>query len=194
MNTFLPYINFYDSLSSLDRLRCGKQRLEGMTNLYINMKKHKIDTQDDFGYTNKQCNYIWTRYRNHPNAIMWHGSESWLLYYTITCCEIYKEQWGCAENQKEKLMKVLEKYFLNEKYDFCTFPKWLGKEAFHLSHKSNLLDKDPVYYKFDCRRDIPYVWPNSNIDDLSVLDEGHFRKIKSLEGKNYILEFSRKEI
>ena len=41
-------------------------------------------------------------------------------------------------------------------------PRWLGDEAFHLSHRSNLVRKDPEFYRLrfgDVPDDLPYVWP-----------------------------------
>ena len=41
-------------------------------------------------------------------------------------------------------------------------PPWFGDPAFHISHRSNLLRKDPAHYrKFWPRErdDLPYVWP-----------------------------------
>jgi hypothetical protein len=41
-------------------------------------------------------------------------------------------------------------------------PPWLGDEAFHLSHRSALVRKDPDHYRPlypDAPDDLPYVWP-----------------------------------
>jgi hypothetical protein len=41
-------------------------------------------------------------------------------------------------------------------------PPWWGDPAFHASHRSNLLRKDPVWYgQFGWAEppDLPYVWP-----------------------------------
>ena len=41
-------------------------------------------------------------------------------------------------------------------------PRWLGDAAFHLSHRSNLVRKDPEFYRprfGDVPDDLPYVWP-----------------------------------
>ena len=40
-------------------------------------------------------------------------------------------------------------------------PKWFGDEAFHRSHRSNLLRKDYEYYRnfFDEPIDLEYSWP-----------------------------------
>lgn len=41
-------------------------------------------------------------------------------------------------------------------------PPWLGDEAFHLSHRSNLVRKDPGHYRpifGDIPDGLPYIWP-----------------------------------
>ena len=41
-------------------------------------------------------------------------------------------------------------------------PWWLGDEAFHASHRSALVRKDPAWYRPlfpDVPDDLPYVWP-----------------------------------
>lgn len=42
------------------------------------------------------------------------------------------------------------------------YTPWLGNEAFHASHRSNLLRKDPEHYKqfnWTEPNNLPYVWP-----------------------------------
>ena len=46
--------------------------------------------------------------------------------------------------------------------DVTGMPTWLGNEAFHASHRSNLLRKDAVHYSqfgWSEPADLPYVWP-----------------------------------
>lgn len=41
-------------------------------------------------------------------------------------------------------------------------PPWVGNPAFHQSHRSNLLRKDPAFYGqygWTVSPDLPYVWP-----------------------------------
>ncbi len=43
-------------------------------------------------------------------------------------------------------------------------PAWLGDDAFHRSHRSSLVRKDPEFYgpQFpDVPDDLPYVWPEA---------------------------------
>ena len=46
--------------------------------------------------------------------------------------------------------------------DELDLPPWIGDEAVHLSHRSNLIRKDPGYYGPlfpGVPDDLPYVWP-----------------------------------
>jgi hypothetical protein len=42
------------------------------------------------------------------------------------------------------------------------YPPWLGDEALHRSHQSNLIRKDPAFYAPlfpGIPADLPYIWP-----------------------------------
>jgi hypothetical protein len=43
-------------------------------------------------------------------------------------------------------------------------PPWLGREDFHLSHRSALVRKNPDFYRplFGAVPELPYVWPESD--------------------------------
>ena len=50
--------------------------------------------------------------------------------------------------------------------DELDLPPWIGDEDFHLSHRSNLIRKDPEFYGEvfpDVPDDLPYVWPGETI-------------------------------
>jgi hypothetical protein len=87
---------------------------------------------------------------NHPAAKMWRGYEEALENYMAACIE----EW-VRRGYKNTMVATVSPN--------CKLPLWLGDEAFHASHRSNLLRKDPVYYgQFDWSEssDLPYVWPN----------------------------------
>nr|BFF11706.1 hypothetical protein GCM10025699_30090 [Microbacterium flavescens] len=46
--------------------------------------------------------------------------------------------------------------------DDIEMPRWLGDAAFHLAHRSNLVRKDPGFYRplfGGIPDDLPYIWP-----------------------------------
>lgn len=43
-------------------------------------------------------------------------------------------------------------------------PAWFGNQAFHDSHKSNLLRKSPLWYSqfnWNVPNDLDYIWPSN---------------------------------
>lgn len=138
MQTFLPLPNFGDSAKCLDYRRLGKQRVE-TKQIYMALT----------GQT--------TGWVNHPATKMWRGYEGALLHYGHIIC---------VEWRSRGFKDTLLDYFVNEfmsipdrKYPL---PSWVGNQAFHDSHKSNLIRKMPEHYqKFwpDIPDNLPYVWP-----------------------------------
>ena len=134
MQTFLPHPSFEESAVILDYRRLGKQRVEAMQILNILLEK-----------TTK------TGWANHPAVKMWRGHERALGAYMNAMIR----EW--VKRGYNNTMPP----FAHKDPIFST-PPWLGDEAFHASHRSNLLRKDPVYYgKFGWKEpsDLPYIWP-----------------------------------
>jgi hypothetical protein len=135
MQTFLPYPDFAQSAACLDNKRLGKQRVECLQilNTLIGRSKGWI---------------------NHPAVLMWKGYEGELKEYAVTVCY----EW-IKRGFKDTCISKIENNFSFRK---LIKPPWLGNEAFHASHRSNLLRKDPVWYgKFGWKEsnDLPYIWP-----------------------------------
>lgn len=89
-------------------------------------------------------------WKNHPAVLMWAGFEDALIIYSNICIE----EW--MRRGYNNSMLILDANLECEK------PPWLGDESFHASHRSNLLRKDPEFYKqFNWTEppDLPYVWP-----------------------------------
>ena len=89
---------------------------------------------------------------NHPATKMWRGYEDALRKYMAECIT----EWISRGYNNTMSIPTVGSY---------TNPPWLGDEAFHSSHRSNLLRKDAVYYgKFGWSEpnDLPYVWPVNN--------------------------------
>lgn len=137
MQTFLPYPSFLESAAVLDYKRLGKQRVEAKQIL----KALRGETAG---------------WQNHPATLMWEGYEGALCSYGAVMCHYWWDDHG----YKDSLMG----YFLRTQmdYDSIKMPPWIGYEPFHISHKSNLIRKDPEWYGPrwpDVPNDIPYLWP-----------------------------------
>jgi hypothetical protein len=135
MQTFLPYPDFTQSLASLDRARLGKQRVEAKQILLAL-------TQPDYGW------------QSHPAVLMWRGFEPALATYGRICCEVWQDR-GYTDS-------LWDWFYFREADEAATMPPWLNNPAFHSSHRSNLLRKDPIWYGrygWTESPDLPYVWP-----------------------------------
>lgn len=141
MQTFLPFADFREAARVLDWRRLGKQRVEA-----------------------KQINkalrgeYV-SAWNNHPAVLMWKGYENWLCEYAIAICVEWRAR-GFADAQLPYFAQEL-KYW--EDRHPLRFVSWLGDPAFHASHRSNLLRKDPEFYGqygWTEGPDLPYVWPS----------------------------------
>lgn len=132
MQTFLPYPDYKDSVSCLDKYRLGNQVYrEGKT-------------------------LISGGWPNHPASFMWKGYFHQLALYCIE---------GLHELERRGLYYPQHFSYFEDMLNFhppTDAPPWLGNEALHSSHRSNLLRKDPEWYgQFGWKEpdDLPYVWP-----------------------------------
>ena len=144
MQTFLPYPNFSESAESLDRQRLGKQRVEALTILRV--LRGSV-----------------SGWRNHPAVRMWRGHEASLMLYARMMCMEWKSR-GYDDNVLQMLYeeRVLFGIPLENVLEPMDTPEWLGDEAFHRSHRSNLIRKLPEFYGHKwpgVPEDLPYVWP-----------------------------------
>ena len=133
MQTFLPYPSFAESAQVLDYKRLGKQRLEAK-------QLYDIITQGKVG-----------GYANHPACTMWRDCPNALAsYYNEICYEWIARGYNHS-------MPLL----IND-VDVPEMPWWFGDYEFHLSHRSNLLRKDAIFYGKlwqGTPADLPYIWP-----------------------------------
>jgi hypothetical protein len=135
MQTFLPYASFTESAKVLDYKRLGKQRVEVLQLLKA--------LHEGGGWV------------NHPAAKMWRGHTDALVQYGLSICDEWIAR-GYKDTCREKI-----RGYLNMFSEFHV-PLWNDDEAFHASHRSNLLRKNPEYYgQFGWTEpdDLPYVWP-----------------------------------
>lgn len=140
VNTFLPYEDFKESAKALDYRRLGKQRVEVIQLLKANMGMTK-------------------GWRNHPAAVMWRGYEPALALYGIYVCTEWTSR-GYKDNCLIQIVDLRTESIRNGSSQ--DMPPWLGVEAVHKSHQSNLLRKDSIFYgqyNWDVDDSLPYIWP-----------------------------------
>lgn len=142
MQTFLPYSDFSLSAKSLDNLRLGKQRVECL---------QLVNTL--LGYSDG--------HRHHPALKMWSNHTHALIRYGIVICL----EWIGRGKNDTVADKLLLKSTLSYDAIFSPdlpLPSWLGNEALHSSHRSNLLRKDEAYYRkhgWSEPTTLAYIWP-----------------------------------
>jgi hypothetical protein len=148
MQTFLPYPDFERSARALDVKRLGKQRVEVIQIV-------RALTVPGYGWA------------NHPAVLMWKGHEEALGRYGLTCCEVWTGL-GFADTCEGTIRADLSRAGVTEirsqamLAELGALPAWLGDTAFHGSHRSALLRKDPDHYRRefpDTPDDLPAVWP-----------------------------------
>lgn len=143
MQTFLPYPNYVRSAQVLDNRRLGKQRVEALQII-------KALILPDYGW------------RNHPAVKMWKNNiESLKVYHDVMI-----EEWK-SRGFKNSMPLFFPPVGLPTEFPDC--PGWLGDEAFHASHRSNLLRKDPIHYgKFGWAEpnNLPYIWPTKEFTNV----------------------------
>ena len=124
----------------LDRARLGKQRVEALQILRALVRPA----------------YGW---KHHPATLMWAGHEPALVLYGLAMCDEWVRR-GSPDTVAPQLLAELG--LSRRPRSNVRRPPWLGDEAFHRSHRSNLLRKDPEWYRTffpDDPDDLEYVWP-----------------------------------
>lgn len=136
MQTFLPYSTFQKTAKVLDYRRLGKQRVE----TWQILRAIRGETRG------------WV---NHPASVMWRGYEGALIDYGISMCS----EWIGRGYNDTMLPRFKD---IAGEYEDKSLPDWLGDEDFHLSHMSNLIRKDPIFYSPlfpGVPDDLEYLWP-----------------------------------
>ena len=162
MQTFLPVADFADSARLLDSPRLGKQRVETLQIL------RAIELPD----------YGWA---NHPAVLMWRGRTPALVAYGLAMARIWQER-GFADSTASQIGEFAPEVVgrpQEELADAGLLPSWLGSEELHRSHRSNLIAKDPAFYRerfaerFGAEPDdLPYVWPGADEVPAPPVPEG----------------------
>lgn len=154
MQTFLPFPDFAASAAALDPRRLGKQRVEAL-------QVFRGLTVPGHGW------------RHHPAVRMWTGYEEALVRYGLEICDAWTKA-GRSDTCAVSLMTDFTDHRPGARVRARSalaaageLPPWLGDPAFHRSHRSALLRKDPDHYGplfTDVPDDLPYVWPASDRD------------------------------
>ena len=162
MQTFLPVADFEDSARLLDSPRLGKQRVETLQIL------RALELPD----------YGWA---NHPAVLMWKGRTPALVAYGLAMVRVWRER-GFADSTETQIGEFAPDVVgvpQSELLAAGVLPSWLGDDALHRSHRSNLMAKDPGFYRprFAERfgpepADLPYVWPDPDDVPAPVAPEG----------------------
>src|SRR5688500_16671294 len=150
MQTFLPVADFAESARLLDSPRLGKQRVETLQVL------RALELPD----------YGWA---SHPVVRMWRGRTPGLVAYGLAMVRVWRER-GVADTTETLIGEFAPEVVGVPQAELAAaglLPSWVGDEALHLSHRSNLIAKDPEFYRprFTERfgiepDDLPYVWPD----------------------------------
>jgi len=140
VNTFLPYESYKQSAAVLDMRRLGKQRVEAYQIL-------------------RALSGLSKGWVNHPCSNIWRGYEPALAQYALVVCVEWRKR-GYQDTVYDKVRAMYPE--VSEHFASSVRPPIIGREDFHLSHRSNLLRKDFMHYSqfdgFDIGADLPYVW------------------------------------
>ncbi|MGZ4648699.1 MAG: MSMEG_6728 family protein [Blastococcus sp.] len=149
MQTFLPLPDFEDGARLLDSPRLGKQRVETLQIL------RALELPD----------YGWA---NHPAVLMWRGRTPALVAYGLATVRVWRER-GLADSTHAQIAEFAPEVVGVPQADLAaagSLPSWVGDDALHRSHRSNLMAKDPAFYRPRFAElfgpepaDLPYVWP-----------------------------------
>lgn len=139
MQTFLPYASFEHTADVLDYRRLGKQRVEAKQILQV------LDPS-----------YSKRGWINHPAVKMWRGYEWALTEYGRIICSEWRRR-----GYKDSLLPWFEEMQNKHLNQRNQLPVWID-DNFQLSHRSNLLRKQPDHYRVfwpTLPDNLPYVWP-----------------------------------
>jgi hypothetical protein len=148
VQTFLAYPDFAASAAVLDRARLGKQRVE-------TLQLVRALTVEGHGW------------RHHPAAKMWRGHLEALGAYGAAVVAAWTAEGRadtCAATMATDLAGVgIDRLRSQaELAEAGALPPWLGSPMLHRSHQSNLVRKDPEFYRPrfpEVPDDLPYFWP-----------------------------------
>lgn len=125
MQVFVPSTDMRESVRVLDTLRLRKQLLECVGILSILHNLPKADGSPRKGHL------------NHPAVLQWKYWPGCLATYAMMCVEEMESRGFFSEKMRASA----------EAFDTDDIkPIWWGDERVHSTHRSRLLQKDPVHY------------------------------------------------
>lgn len=132
MQVFCPFLDIKESVSCLDNKRLGNQ-------IY------------------REClTLINGGWKNHPASKIWANYKYGLAKYALYGLEELSKRNRNYPHHRETFLKILKNT------EDTGFPDVVGYEPFHLSHRSNLARKNPLYYLpifgAGTPLDLPYIW------------------------------------
>jgi hypothetical protein len=150
VQTFLPFADFSESARVLDSPRLGKQRVEAL-------QVQRAIVLPAYGW------------QNHPAMQMWRGYVPALTRYALAMVDEWTDR-GHADTTRALITEFAPEAAGR---DIPAMPSWLGDEALHLSHRSNLVRKAPEIYAEvfpGVPDDLPYVWPGPDAAPEGAVD------------------------
>lgn len=96
------------------------------------------------------------QWANHSTSKMWRDSEFHLATYAQVVCIEWRRR-GYKDTVLDKIAELVKSRPLG-----ADFPIWFGDPDFHLAHQSNLVRKNPEYYRKyfpEVPDNLPYIWP-----------------------------------
>ena len=140
MQTFMTHSSYEETAKQLDDKRLGKQRVEA----YQIVKALRGDYADTGAWV------------NHPATKMWQNNIYQLACYGYAICEEWRNIRGHDDSLIDIFMAVI-----HDTPSTAT-PWWVNDELLHMTHRSNLMRKQPEFYDFGLPNNIPYIWPLSD--------------------------------
>ena len=127
----------------LDTARLGKQRVEALQVL-------RAIVLPSYGW------------QTHPAMQMWRGYVPALTRYALDMVDAWTDQ-GHPDSTRALIAEFAPE--AASRGVPLALPSWLGDDALHLSHRSNLVRKAPEFYAPlfpGVPDDLPYVWPGAD--------------------------------
>lgn len=152
MQTFLPYPDLAASARVLDQARLGKQRVETLQVL-------RALVIPDYGW------------RSHPAIRMWMGYVPGLTVYGLAMVAEWVSR-GHADSTHRQILEFAPHVLDDPDVEM---PPWFGDPAVHLSHRSNLVQKAPEFYRSrfpGVPEDLPYTWPEPEREHVPTEPSG----------------------